>query len=105
MGQGARGRLEGWLTTASNRHASQVDRDFHQAVLVFERGSAEAGAFQPSSAALNTMGIYRFINAKQQKVVEDRKVRVPLMCYQLELNPKQPEFIVTVHGEGYKFAA
>jgi 3-hydroxyacyl-CoA dehydrogenase len=28
---------------------------------------AEAGALPPSSAALNTMGVYRLINAKQQK--------------------------------------
>jgi hypothetical protein len=30
-------------------------------------GSAEVGASQPSSAALNTMGVYMCINAKQQK--------------------------------------
>ena len=32
-----------------------------------QRGSAEVGAFQPSSAALSTTGVSRFINAKQQK--------------------------------------
>jgi hypothetical protein len=49
-----------------------------------ERGSAEVGAVQPSSAALNLMGIYRFINAKQQKAAVERKVRVPLR-YQLAI--------------------
>ncbi|HMD85169.1 MAG TPA: hypothetical protein VKO18_10780, partial [Terriglobia bacterium] len=39
------------------------------------------GAVQPSSASLNLMGVYRFINAKQQKAAEERKVRVPLRLY------------------------
>jgi hypothetical protein len=41
-------------------------------------GSAEVGASQPSSAALNTMGFYRVINAKQQKAAQERKIRVPV---------------------------
>ena len=47
-----------------------------------ERGSAEVGAFQPSSAALNTMGVYTFTDANKQKTAEERKVHVPLR-YQL----------------------
>jgi len=45
-----------------------------------QRGSAEVGAFQPSSAALNTMGVYTFTNANKQKTAEERKVHVPLMA-------------------------
>ena len=47
-----------------------------------ERGSAEVGAFQPSSAALKTMGVYTFTDANKQKTAEERKVDVPLR-YQL----------------------
>jgi hypothetical protein len=43
-----------------------------------ERGSAEVGAFQPSSAALNTMGVYTLTDANKQKTAEERKVHVPL---------------------------
>ena len=42
--------------------------------------SAEVGAFQHASAAVNTVGIYMFINAKQQKPAEERKARVALRC-------------------------
>ena len=50
--------------------------------LLWQRCSEEVGASQPSSAALNTIGVYRFINAKQPKAAEERTVRVPLR-YQL----------------------
>jgi hypothetical protein len=43
------------------------------------------GAFHPSSAAINTVGAYRFINAKQQKAAEERKLRVPVR-YPLNVN-------------------
>ena len=45
-----------------------------------KRCSAEVGGSQPSSAALNTMGVQRFINAKQQNAVEERKLR-----YQIQM--------------------
>jgi len=53
-------------------------------------GSAEVGAFQPSFAALNTMGVYRCINAKQQKAAEERKGRVPVR-YPLKKLPSSDE--------------
>ena len=44
---------------------------------------SEVGAFQPSSAALNTMGAYTFTDANKQKTAEERRVHVPLMRYLL----------------------
>jgi two-component system alkaline phosphatase synthesis response regulator PhoP len=46
--------------------------------------------------------VWGYSSAPSTRTVD---VHVAWLRQKLELNPKQPKFIVTVHGEGYKFAA